>query len=135
MVGVPDTRGPVDSDVDRSDRSPATPEGAFDLGGAADDLLAQAADGNGRAARTLTPGAGARLKQTLLALTAGTELADHAAPGSATIQVLRGSATLRWDDTSLAVPAGHWAVIPEQQHGLHADEDTVALLTVAPRAS
>ena len=53
--------------------------------------------------------------------------------GSATL--LRGSATLRWGGTSLTVPAGHWAVIPEEQHGLHADEDTLALLTVAPRAS
>ena len=121
-------------DIDRSDRSPTTPEGAFDLGGATRDLLSQAADGNGRAARTLTPGAGAPLKQTLLALTAGTDLGDHAAPGSATIQVLEGRATLRWADTTLTVPAGHWAVIPEEQHGLHADQDTVALLTVAPRA-
>lgn len=119
--------------VDRSDRTPTTPTGAFDLDEAARDLLSQATAGNGRAARTLTPGAGARLKQTMLALTAGTDLAEHAAPGSATIHVLQGSATLRWADTTLAIPAGHWAAIPEQEHSLHADENTVALLTVAAR--
>jgi hypothetical protein len=35
----------------------------------------------GRAALTLGPGAGAPLKQTLLALRGGVQLADHDAPG------------------------------------------------------
>lgn len=115
-------------------RAPATPEGAFDLDAAGDDLLAEARDGAGRAARTLTPGGGAPLKQTLLALVAGVELAEHASPGPATLVVLRGRAELRWEDTAEVVPAGHWATIPRTSHALRADEDAVILLTVAREA-
>lgn len=117
-----------------SHRAPATPEGAFDLDAAGDDLLAQARDGAGRAARTLMPGGGAPLKQTLMALVAGEELAEHASPGPATLVVLRGRAELRWQDTVEVVPAGHWATIPDAPHALRAGEDVVILLTVARAA-
>lgn len=117
----------------KADRTPSTPQGAFDLQAAADDLLDQAratADA-GRAARTLTPGEGASLKQTLMALLEGHELSDHRSPGAATLMVLRGRATLTWDQQELEVPEGHWATIPAAVHGLRAETDLVVLLTVA----
>lgn len=119
--------------ADASTRTPATPVGAFDLHVAADELLdeARVPSGGGRAARTLTPGDGAPLKQTLLALQAGRQLAEHRAPGAATLMVLRGRATLTWEDQTVALVEGHWAVIPAAAHALRAEEDAVMLLTVA----
>lgn len=112
-------------------RHPATPDGAFDLDAAGAELLEQARVESGRAARTLAPGGGAPLKQTLLALVAGQELAEHRTAGTATLTVLRGGVVLSWGDTDLVVPAGHWAAIPDQSHALRADDDAVILLTVA----
>lgn len=113
-------------------RTPATPEGAFDLRAAADELLDDAREHDaGRAARTLTPGGGAALKQTMLALLEGQELADHRAPGTATLIVLRGRATLTWGQQEVALAEGQWAAIPPAVHAVQAHSDTVILLTVA----
>jgi quercetin dioxygenase-like cupin family protein len=90
---------------------------------------------SGRTARTLTPGAHAPLKQTLLALAAGTSLQDHRAPGQATIEVLAGSVRITVGEAAQALRAGGWAPIPDETHGLIADEDSVALLTVAGRTA
>lgn len=123
----------MDEVTDASTRTPATPVGAFDLHAAADQLLdeARAPRGAGRAARTLTPGDGAPLKQTLLALQAGRQLAEHRAPGAATLMVLRGRATLTWEDQAVALAQGHWTVIPTTTHAVRAEDDAVMLLTVA----
>lgn len=96
----------------------------------ADQLLrAAAAAPAGRSARTLA--AGEHLRSTLLALTAGTRLAEHDSPGSATLQVLRGrlrvtAAAEAWD----LGPHDHLA-IPPVRHGVLALEDAAVLLTVA----
>lgn len=114
-------------------RQPETPDGPLELASAGDDLLAEAAGmGSGRASRTLTPGAHAPLKQTLVALCAGTGLSEHAANGPATIHVLRGHAMINTGHDSMEVAAGEWAVIPEERHDLQTGEDTVVLITVAP---
>lgn len=119
-------------DVHADRRDPETPDGAFDLASAAAALLDQAREMSaGRAARTLTPGAGAVLKQTLLAIVSGRRLDEHQANGPATVQVLQGAITVRSGDTSLQVPEGHWATIPASLHDVVADEDAVLLLTVA----
>lgn len=119
-------------DVHADRRDPQTPDGAFDLTGAARDLLDEARQmSSGRAARTLTPGAGAVLKQTLLAIASGRRLDEHQANGPATAQVLQGAITVRSGDTTLEVPEGHWAVIPDAPHDVVADTDAVLLLTVA----
>jgi quercetin dioxygenase-like cupin family protein len=113
-------------------RDPAQPEGAFDLLEAARGLLAQAAGlAAGRAARTLTPGVGTPLKQTLLALAAGQGLDEHQAPGPATLQVLIGAVILQTGETELSLEPNHWAVIPPASHELHATTDAVVLLTVS----
>ncbi len=90
---------------------------------------------SGRAAETLYGGSGHALRQTLIALAAGTRLGEHDSPGEATLQVIMGRVVLhvrgpdaqqRWEAT-----AGLWGAIPEQRHDLEAIEDSVVLLTVA----
>lgn len=111
-------------------REPSTPREPLDLDAAVDDLLATAAEQSaGRAARTLTPGTGSRLKQTLVALRRGRVLDDHVAPGQATLQLLRGDATLSWEGGSWQLPTGCWVTIPSELHQLEATSDTAALIT------
>ncbi len=93
-----------------------------------DDARASAA---GRSARSLHAGQDDALQQTLMALTAGRSLGEHASPGAATLQVLRGRVRLTGGSTDLVLAAGEVAAIPPQRHGLDAEEDAVVLLTVA----
>lgn len=84
----------------------------------------------GRAGRTLIPGAGAPLKQTLLALLAGQSLADHDSPGAATLQVLVGAVRLTGGGESLELQPGDHAPVPPARHGLDALDDAVVLISV-----
>jgi quercetin dioxygenase-like cupin family protein len=103
---------------------------------AASELLGSLAQQpSGRAARTLSPGAHAPLKQTLLALAAGHQLQDHRTAGDATIEVLVGRVRLTAGAAEQVIGAGEWTPIPGEVHGLIADEDSVALLTVASGAA
>lgn len=98
----------------------------------AEEQLALArATNNGRSARTVHGGSASSLRQTLIALAAGHALEEHASPGDATIQVLRGRVQLVAQDQSWPGTAGDLLVIPPARHALHADEDSVVLLTVA----
>ena len=121
-----------ESNIHAPRREPSAPDGPLELDQLAAELLAQAEELDaGRAARTLTPGAGSALKQTVLALRAGRRLQEHTAPGPATLQVLRGTVVLGTDDHRQSVDAGGWAVVPEEVHDLEAVSDSVVLLTVA----
>jgi quercetin dioxygenase-like cupin family protein len=116
-------------------RDPVGAEAPLDLQVAADELLAEAGQLNaGRSARTLTPGPGAPLKQTLLALTAGQHLQDHLAPGPTTLLGIRGEAVLTHDDAAMTLTEGVWAACPVGPHSLDAVTDAVVLLTVTPAA-
>jgi quercetin dioxygenase-like cupin family protein len=118
-------------DIHGERREPEQPTGAFDLTDAARELLGRAGElAAGRAARTLTPGAGATLKQTLVAITAGGQLDEHASPGPATIQVITGDATLRAGEDEIELHQHQWAVIPDAPHDLRAVTDVAVLLTV-----
>ena len=86
---------------------------------------------NGRSAHTVFGGHDHRLRQTLIALAAGQELAEHESPGEATIHVLAGAVELTTTTASALLAAGDVAVIPDERHGLHALEDCAVLLTVA----
>ncbi|NEK59284.1 LuxR family transcriptional regulator [Geodermatophilus sabuli] len=83
-----------------------------------------------RAAESLHP-FGAGLRQTLLALLSGAELAEHEAPGAASLQVLRGRVRLIAGDDGVDLGPGQLAPIPPRRHGVRALEDAVVLLTVA----
>jgi quercetin dioxygenase-like cupin family protein len=87
--------------------------------------------GNGRSARTVFGGQEHNLRQTLLALTCGSELAEHDSPGEATLLVLQGHIRLTTPDATCDGGAGDHLVIPPTRHGLSAVEDSVVLLTVS----
>lgn len=97
----------------------------------ADELLgAAAAAPAGRSGRTLaTPGE--HLRQTLLALTAGTELAEHDSPGSAALQVLRGRVRVTAGADAWELGPSDHMPIPPLRHGVTALQDAAVLLTVA----
>jgi quercetin dioxygenase-like cupin family protein len=113
-------------------REPAVPDAPASLPDIGDELLEQARTLDaGRSARTLTPGAGAALKQTLLALVGGTRLEEHDSPGPASLFVLSGDVRLGTSDGGVALTDGQWAAIPDTPHDLAATTDAVVLLTVA----
>ena len=100
----------------------------------ADEHLARAhAAGSGRSAHTVHGGHEHALRQTLIALTAGSGLAEHNSPGEATLQVLRGRVRLTAADQGEEAAAGDMLVIPPQRHTLTALDDSAVLLTVALR--
>jgi quercetin dioxygenase-like cupin family protein len=123
------------SEIHADRRPPSEPAGPLNLAAAGDSLLEEARGmSSGRAAKSLTPGAHAPLKQTLVALRAGVELSEHRTNGPATIHLLRGSATINSQEGTIQLSGGQWAAIPAAEHNLQAATDTVALLTVAPTA-
>jgi quercetin dioxygenase-like cupin family protein len=89
---------------------------------------------SGRSAVTVYGGRDHDLRQTLIALTSGTVLGEHEAPGEATLQVIEGRVALRADDEEWEASAGDHLVIPPRRHDLAALSDSVVLLTVATRA-
>lgn len=98
---------------------------------AREHLQRAAAAPNGRSAATVYGGHEHTLRQTLLALTAGTSLADHESPGEATLLVLRGRVRLTSGDAEWEGRSGDLVAIPPARHGLLALEDAAVILTVA----
>jgi quercetin dioxygenase-like cupin family protein len=97
--------------------------------------LANAASASaGRSAVTVYGGRQHDLRQTLIALTAGTALGEHEAPGEATLQVLEGRVVLHAGGEQWEGDAGDHVVIPPERHDLAAVTDAAVLLTVATRA-
>lgn len=87
----------------------------------------------GRSSTTVHGGREHRLKQTLIAMCAGQELAEHSSPGEATLQVISGGIVLRTPDENWAIRAGETMVIPDVIHSVEVPEDSVFLLTVAKK--
>jgi quercetin dioxygenase-like cupin family protein len=108
-----------------------TPDGATDLSALCEELLEKAAAASARrASRTLAhPVDG--LRQTLMALLAGADLGEHESPGAASLQVLRGEVRIVTGNGTVRLGAGQLAPVPMARHGLHADADSVVLLSVA----
>jgi quercetin dioxygenase-like cupin family protein len=95
------------------------------------ELMQRATDEHsGRAARTL-PHPVDGLRQTVIALRAGAELGEHESPGPASLVVLRGRVRLVAGEETVAVGAHEFSPIPDRRHSLHADEDSVVLLSVS----
>ncbi|WP_254069788.1 LuxR family transcriptional regulator [Pimelobacter simplex] len=86
---------------------------------------------SGRAAVTLYGGHEHRLRQTLIALRAGTRLGEHDAPEEATLQVVEGDVALHAGSQLWNGRAGDHVVIPPQRHDLEAMSDAAVLLTVS----
>lgn len=103
-----------------------------DLTELVDELITAAhASRSGRASRTLHGKSTNRLRQTVIALTAGSSLSDHESPGEASLQVLRGHVTLTAGTETWQGTDGGLVVIPGERHGLSAQQDSAVLLTVS----
>ncbi|MDT7796393.1 MAG: hypothetical protein QOD59_5834 [Mycobacterium sp.] len=89
------------------------------------------ATSSGRSAHTVYGGHEHSLRQTLIALTAGTELDEPEGHGESTLQVLLGRVRLTNEQAHWDGSAGDHIVIPQSRHGLQALEDSAVLLTVA----
>lgn len=73
----------------------------------------------------------APVTQVLFAFEAGSEMAEHAAPGLVTIHVLEGRLAVQADGRDHELRAGHLLVLnPDVRHNVHALEASAMLLTV-----
>lgn len=108
-----------------------TTDAPIDLHALAGELLEKATSEHaGRAGRTL-PHPVDGLGQTVIALRADAELSEHESPGPATILVIRGRVRLVAGEQTVSLAAHQISPIPNRRHSLHADEDSVVLLSVA----
>ncbi len=91
---------------------------------------ARAAD-HGRSAHTLHGGHDRALRQTVIALRAGTTLHEHHSSRDATLQVLAGRVRLTAGMQTLDAITGDLLTVPATAHTLSAVEDSALLLTVS----
>jgi quercetin dioxygenase-like cupin family protein len=101
---------------------------------AAEQARRASASASGRSAETVYGGHGHALRQTVLALTAGSSLHEHENPGEATLQVLRGRVRLTAGEVAWEGRAGDLLVVPGTRHALEAVDDSAILLTVSKAA-
>ncbi len=81
---------------------------------------------NGRSAELLLHDG--PLRQTVIALVAGTQLAEHNSPSAASLQVLVGRLRVTGVEAD-ALVAGEIALLTHLRHAVLAEEDSVFLLT------
>jgi quercetin dioxygenase-like cupin family protein len=98
---------------------------------ARDQLDRAGSSSSGRSARTVWGGHERVMRQTLIALTAGSTLSEHENPGEATIQVISGRVRLEAEGHHWEGRQGDLLLVPPSRHALTALEDSVILLTVA----
>ena len=72
---------------------------------------------------------------TVIALTRTASVGEHESPGEATLQVLAGQVRLQAGDDAWTAYAGDYLLVPPRRHDLHAEADSVVLLTVATRGT
>ena len=106
-------------------------ESITDVHALAAELLEQATSADsGRAARTL-PHPVDGLRQTVIALRGGADLGEHESPGPASLLVIRGRVRIVAGERSIDLGPHQLTPIPDARHSLHADEDSVVVLSVA----
>ncbi len=86
---------------------------------------------SGRAADTVFGGHEKRMRQTVVALREGAEMAEHESPGEATLLVISGRLRLVAGDTSWQGREWDYLVVPNVPHRVEAESDTTFVLTVA----
>jgi quercetin dioxygenase-like cupin family protein len=97
---------------------------------ATEQLTAARQAHSGRAAHTIHGGHALELRQTVVALASGHELAEHDSPGEATLQVLQGHVRLTAGDDTWDGESGDYVTLPPRRHSLRSLEDSVVMLTV-----
>lgn len=96
------------------------------------ELAHKAAESSsGRAADTVFGGHEKRMRQTVVALRDGREMAEHESPGEATLLVVSGRLRLVAGDTSWSGREWDYLVVPNAPHSVQAETDTTFVLTVA----
>jgi len=98
---------------------------------AREHLLKAASRSSGRSAETVYGGHERVLRQTLIALTAGTSMAEHESPGEATLYVVSGRVRVGSGEVAWEGRTGDLIVIPAARHWVEALADSAILLTVA----
>ncbi|ELT43558.1 cupin domain-containing protein [Arthrobacter nitrophenolicus] len=93
-------------------------------------LEAATAVSSGRASDTVFGGHEKRLRQTVMAFRAGTQLSEHQNPGEATVYVIKGSVWLKSGGEAWQGKAGDLLIVPDGLHSLEAEEDSAVLFTV-----
>lgn len=94
---------------------------------AAEHLAAAQRAENGRSAELLVRDG--VLRQSILALRAGTELAEHNSPHAASLQVLIGRVQVTGIAATEPLSPGELVVLTHERHAVSALEDSVFLLT------
>lgn len=96
------------------------------------ELRTQIADRNRKVlSRTVFGGHEKTLRQTLIVMAEGGQLAEHESPGDSTVHVLSGHVNLYTDTESWQGRTGDLLIIPDARHGVDAVTDCSFLLTVA----
>lgn len=98
---------------------------------AREHLKVATSQASGRSSETVYGGHERVLRQTLMALAAGTQLSEHENPGEATLLVVLGRVRLSCGDDSWEGRPGDLIAIPPARHAVEALEDSAVLLTVA----
>jgi quercetin dioxygenase-like cupin family protein len=101
---------------------------------AREQLEAARRSGAQRAASTIVGGHERVMRQTVVALMAGAEMAEHENPGEATLIVLNGRVQVDGDGTTWEARTGDLIEIPPARHTLRALEDSAVLLSAVPKA-
>lgn len=98
---------------------------------AREQMTSAATASSGRSARTVYGGHERVLRQTVIALTAGSALSEHDNQGDATILVLSGRVRLTAGSVSWDARESDLLLIPSARHSLLALEDSTVLLSAA----
>ena len=101
---------------------------------AREHLDAARGSSSGRSSHLVLGGRETRMTQTVIALTAGTSLAEHENPGEASVLVLEGQVRLDSAEGSWEGARGALLEVPPSPHSLHAMTDAAVLLTAVKRA-